>query len=474
MHSKVSVSPRPDQHLRRRPHQCRPRSCGQCGRGRRDWERSLQSAEGHLAAARAPTCLGERAHWFMCRHRRLGRSLKHWDVPIGVCQTNGLLRVTEVKDTAGFETPFLLPVSFQELVGMVIDYDREEVRTRQGRSTPMQRLPSGHRAISVIEFNGPWQLPRELQHGGKDPFQVPRLLRPPAKSAGPVQKHRGVTVWLRQPSGNMREVGVLEGPRHTMVVPSECLSTDMQALLEPTRVTFFDALPDQLPYVINDVWQGSLGSRQLESPWTGTVVFQQTSTPPSASTASPTSLCATPGQVSAPSTATGASQAPQHFSLQDSSDASAVHDLEGVFSSIGEDGVFDVDVHPPNQPSSWQRVRAKCSRLFAVLSEEAHREVPRRSVNFMAWAQNQSNQASMLSGLARIFFVTSCHAAASARACARRAGAGPTASAPSWFGLVSASLGPSGSSHRQDDCHGPRPDGDRRLDGRPNADYGFK
>ncbi|CAE7780767.1 unnamed protein product, partial [Symbiodinium microadriaticum] len=49
-----------------------------------------------------------------------------WDVPIGVCQTNGLLRVTEVQDVDGFETPLLLPVSFQELIGMVIDYDKAE------------------------------------------------------------------------------------------------------------------------------------------------------------------------------------------------------------------------------------------------------------------------------------------------------------------------------------------------------------
>ncbi|CAE7834242.1 Adck5 [Symbiodinium necroappetens] len=90
-----------------------------------------------------------------------------WDVPIGVARTNGLLRVTEVKDAEGFETPFLIPVSFQELVGMVIDYDKEEVRTRQGHTTPMMRLPSGHRAVSVVEFNGSWRLPKELQQSGK-------------------------------------------------------------------------------------------------------------------------------------------------------------------------------------------------------------------------------------------------------------------------------------------------------------------
>ncbi|CAE7807967.1 aat, partial [Symbiodinium microadriaticum] len=35
-------------------------------------------------------------------------------------------------------------------------------------------VPIGHRAISVVEFAGRWQLPREMQRGGKDPFQLPR------------------------------------------------------------------------------------------------------------------------------------------------------------------------------------------------------------------------------------------------------------------------------------------------------------
>ncbi|CAE7228874.1 pol [Symbiodinium sp. CCMP2592] len=194
--------------------------------------------------------------------------LNIWDVPIGVCQTNGLLRITEVKDTEGFETPLLLPVSYQELVGMVIDFEKEEVRNRQGRATPMQRLPSGHRAVSVVEFNGQWQLPRELQQHGRDPFQLPRQPKVAVKT-GPVQKHRGVTVWLQLCS--------LAGPRSNMVLPSECVPLELQPHLEPTRVTFLDALPGHMPYVINDVWHGNLGSRRLDAPWTGTVVFQQVS-----------------------------------------------------------------------------------------------------------------------------------------------------------------------------------------------------
>ena len=35
-----------------------------------------------------------------------------WDLPVGVVKNNGLLRITEVEDRGGFETPFLIPVSF--------------------------------------------------------------------------------------------------------------------------------------------------------------------------------------------------------------------------------------------------------------------------------------------------------------------------------------------------------------------------
>ncbi|CAE7920744.1 unnamed protein product, partial [Symbiodinium sp. KB8] len=187
-----------------------------------------------------------------------------WDVPIGVARTNGLLRVTEVKDAEGFETPFLIPVSFQELVGMVIDYDQEEVRTRQGHATPMMRLPSGHRAVSVVEFNGSWRLPKELQQSGKDPFQLPKRTTHSVK-LGPVRKHRGVTVWLRHPEGSMQEIGFLEGARERMVVPSDVLSAEAQVTLEPTRVTYLDAPPGHRPYIINDIWQSSYRSPRATS-----------------------------------------------------------------------------------------------------------------------------------------------------------------------------------------------------------------
>ncbi|CAE7354719.1 unnamed protein product [Symbiodinium microadriaticum] len=161
-----------------------------------------------------------------------------WDVPVGIAKNNGLLRITEVEDCDGFETPFLIPVSFQELVGMVIDYDRAEVRTRQGNSTPMHRLPSGHRSVSVVEFDGKWSLPKELMTQGQQ---------------------KGVAVWLRYSDGSFEQRAWLDGPRKSLVVPSECLPLEIANQLDSSRVTYLDAAPDVDPYIINDVWCHSLG-----------------------------------------------------------------------------------------------------------------------------------------------------------------------------------------------------------------------
>ncbi|CAK8993884.1 unnamed protein product [Durusdinium trenchii] len=100
-----------------------------------------------------------------------------WDIPIGVCRSNGLIRATEIEDSGSFETPFLLPVSYQELVGAVIDLDRSTFKLRNGRKTMMKRTPSGHRAISILEFGGRWALPEalraELHLDGENPFVLP-------------------------------------------------------------------------------------------------------------------------------------------------------------------------------------------------------------------------------------------------------------------------------------------------------------
>eukprot|EP00913_Durusdinium_trenchii_P034108 g31923.t1 len=75
-----------------------------------------------------------------------------YDIPIGVAKTNGLLRVTEIIDEGSFETPFLLPISYQELVGAVINVDKNTFSLRNGHKTSMRRTPSGHRAIPILEM----------------------------------------------------------------------------------------------------------------------------------------------------------------------------------------------------------------------------------------------------------------------------------------------------------------------------------
>ena len=366
-----------------------------------------------------------------------------WDVPIGVARTNGLLRVTEVKDAEGFETPFLIPVSFQELVGMVIDYDKEEVRTRQGHATPMMRLPSGHRAVSVVEFNGSWRLPKELQQSGKDPFQLPKRMTHSAKQ-GPVRKHQGVTVWLRHPEGSMQEIGFLEGVRERMVVPADVLSAEAQATLEPTRVTYLDAPPGHRPYIINDIWQGDLGPRSLSEPWTGTVIFQQVATEAREPSATPSTTCPTTttspmcplpttsqaaARPSASVSSTEKVPGPVSYNISDTWDeASAVYDFEGVFSSVsgGEHVQQSVVLQPagdhvqpavsrcsPSKSSSedaWQSVRKRSRDMFARIQASMKQEVPRRSVHFMTWARDRMKARSMFAGFVSLCLLSSSYA----------------------------------------------------------------
>ena len=70
--------------------------------------------------------------------------------------------MTEIEDVGAFQTPFLLPISFIELVGGVIDTGKNMFMLKGGKKTTMRRLPSGHRTISVLEFNGRWKLPEGL------------------------------------------------------------------------------------------------------------------------------------------------------------------------------------------------------------------------------------------------------------------------------------------------------------------------
>ena len=341
-----------------------------------------------------------------------------WDLPIGIAGTNGLLRVTEVADSDGFETPFLIPISFQELVGLVIDLDRGEVRTRSGNVTTMQRLPTGHRAVSVVEFSGKWALPKELMRGGRDPFQLPKHAQLQPKP-GPVDKHRGVAVWLRFSDGSLQQQFTMQGCRKALVLPQECFAEHVVSTLEPTRVTYLDPSHGGNPYVINDKWNNSLGNRQLEEPWSGTVIFQQLTTAAptsSSSTARTTSATTTPVSQAAGSAHRGAAcQATQHFDMSDgssSSGAGAIRDFEEVFSSVsGGSVVVNAPrncAHAPHVSDAWAAFRCKSRRIFDSLQQNMRK----RSAFFLNMAQRVSRSSSspMLGALLRRYLSRVGHA----------------------------------------------------------------
>ena len=93
------------------------------------------------------------------------------DVPTCIAGLLGVIRFTVIKDTAGFLTPPLLPVSYLEAVGARCNLDTNMYETRDGHTAPMRRLPSRHRVINMLDFDRQaWQLPDEHMVDGMDPM----------------------------------------------------------------------------------------------------------------------------------------------------------------------------------------------------------------------------------------------------------------------------------------------------------------
>ena len=193
-----------------------------------------------------------------------------WDIPIGIAKTNGLIRVTELADHEGFETPFLLPVSYQELVGAVVDVKRNLMKLDNGRKTALRRLPTKHRAVSVVEFLSPWQLPealqKELKFEKENPF---RADVDPSLISGPKQCP-GVAVWLKTDGGEYQFVTQLDGPRHELVHPREVFDDTQRFRLAPSRTT---VMFPPTSFSIRDVWTSSNNQRSFD-PWHGEVFFE--------------------------------------------------------------------------------------------------------------------------------------------------------------------------------------------------------
>jgi len=198
-----------------------------------------------------------------------------FDIPVGVASTNGLLRVTEITDEGSFKTPFLLPISYIELVGATIDTNREQFILRNGKSTPMKRVPSGHRTISIMDFfNNKWMVPdqlrAELNFKDVNPFLIPKKQ---TRKNVTFQQRPGVAVWMKT-EDRLHFMGILKGRRNTLVDPKEIFSAAVLTTLKPSRVTVasFCDNPAAMPFSIHDSWQ-HIQHRQLPF-WSGDVFFE--------------------------------------------------------------------------------------------------------------------------------------------------------------------------------------------------------
>ena len=193
-----------------------------------------------------------------------------YDVPLGVAKTNGLIRVTEILDEGNFETPFLLPISYQEVVGATINVDKNLFILKNGKKTPMRRLPTGHRAISILEFQGKWRLPDQLRDELQlrdDPFSLDTAHMP----AG-VRQRPGVAVWLKNDDGQLQYMGTLAGPHQSLVDPREVLPPHVVSTLSRKRTTYLNFTNHDFQ-TINDFWDITQ-QRQLPF-WAGDVIFER-------------------------------------------------------------------------------------------------------------------------------------------------------------------------------------------------------
>eukprot|EP00435_Cladocopium_sp_Y103_P021625 s4601_g5.t1 len=184
-------------------------------------------------------------------------------VPIGVAKTNGALHFTVLQDGADHQTPSLLPISWLESVGAMIDCKHNQLILNNGESTDMRRLPTKHRAINVMEFaEEGWDLPRDLR---RDPDVDSFLLRPQPPAAAynaNVVEQKVVKVWLVVDE-TLHHLTDLPAERWSMVLPSECGIQD-PSMLEPQRVTYA-YLRNGRHLIIRDFWQPSTGERNLEN-----------------------------------------------------------------------------------------------------------------------------------------------------------------------------------------------------------------
>ena len=226
------------------------------------------------------------------------------DIPCAIGGLHGVVRFTILKDHEQFKTPPLLPI-YLEGIGAVLNFQHDTLTTRWNHTSCMRRLPSGHRAVDILNFNGPWNLPAVHRgRDGSDPFSLytenlalatifkedgmpldtsPYILRkqsfePRSKQPGqnlPAADVEGMRVWVRQLNGYYHLYAVLPGKRTQMTTPQDVLDPERDSLgylLEKARLTCFifgDGSHDNLV----DDWTNTAMDHVPQEPWVGHTVF---------------------------------------------------------------------------------------------------------------------------------------------------------------------------------------------------------
>ena len=87
------------------------------------------------------------------------------EIPLGLGGINGILETTVVQD----DVPLLIPVNLLQNVQAKIDLKKCELEMQKFEvKVPMQRMPSGHFSISVLEFaKDGWEAPKEAVARGR-------------------------------------------------------------------------------------------------------------------------------------------------------------------------------------------------------------------------------------------------------------------------------------------------------------------
>ena len=218
------------------------------------------------------------------------------DVPVSVAGVHGLLRFNVLQDNA-FSTPPLLPISFLDAIGAVIDLPNDQLRTFDGHSASMVKLPSGHRAINILAFGPePWRLPQQHLVQGQDPFQLCQSQELASSASSRTSTTFATTpatptidlcqlnadnpqvhIFVQQGEDgpgypeNLRYITTLRGWRTQLVPPSEIAQLCPEQLDGHRSTLAVD--PHGHVQRVLDVWNGAHSHRALDRRWQGVVTF---------------------------------------------------------------------------------------------------------------------------------------------------------------------------------------------------------